>query len=194
MPLIKRYANRKLYDTAARTYISLEHIAEMIRRGIEVQVVDHVTGEDVTVLVLSQIIAEQARAGDGAFSRGTLTALIRAGGDALAVLRPEMAAPFDLARPVEEEIGRRIEWLVWAGELAADEAGPLRERLLSAGDEADVIFLRSAAAVRRVVARRGIAGRADMQLLADRLAALEAEVAALIAARHVSGHQNVTAS
>lgn len=194
MPLIKRYANRKLYDTAARTYISLEHIAGMIRRGEEVQVVDHGTGEDVTALVLSQIIVEQAKAGIGAFPRGALAALIRAGSDALAALRQEMAAPFDLARQVEEEIGRRIERLVWAGELTADEAARLRTRLLSAGDEAGALPAWLAAAIRRALVRRGIAGRADVQLLADRLAALEAEVAALIAARRAAGPQNVTES
>lgn len=194
MPLIKRYANRKLYDTAARTYISLEHVAELIRRGDEVQVVDHATGEDVTALVLSQIIVEQAKAGIGAFPRGALTALIRAGSDALAALRREMAAPFDLARQVEEEIGRRIERLVWAGELTDDEAAHLRARLLSAGDEAGAIPAWPAAVIRRAVARRNIAGRADVQLLADRIAALEAEVATLIAARRGAGPQNVTES
>jgi hypothetical protein len=48
--VIKRYPNRKLYDTEAGRYITLEDVAALICRGHEVQVVDHVTGEDLTVL------------------------------------------------------------------------------------------------------------------------------------------------
>ena len=46
--LIKRYPNRKLYDTAARRYITLEGVAELLRRDEEVHVVDYATGEDLT--------------------------------------------------------------------------------------------------------------------------------------------------
>ena len=64
MPIIKRYPNRKLYDTAAKQYVSLDGIAAMIRRGDEVQVVDHATGEDLTTLTLTQIIVEQEKAAE----------------------------------------------------------------------------------------------------------------------------------
>jgi len=78
VPLIKRYANRKLYNTEAGAYVSLEQIAEMIRGGAEVRVVDHVTGDDLTVLTLSQIIVEQARNSRSDLPRAALMALIRA--------------------------------------------------------------------------------------------------------------------
>ena len=53
MPLIKRYPNRKLYDTEAKQYVTLEQIAELIRSGKDVQVIDHESGEDLTALTLS---------------------------------------------------------------------------------------------------------------------------------------------
>ena len=59
--IIKRYPNRKLYDTEAKQYITLEGIASVIRSGQEVQVIDHVTWEDLTALTLSQIILEQEK-------------------------------------------------------------------------------------------------------------------------------------
>jgi polyhydroxyalkanoate synthesis repressor PhaR len=62
--LIKRYPNRKLYDTAAKQYVSLDIIAGRIRQGDDVQVVDNVTGDDVTVLILAQIVAGQERRQD----------------------------------------------------------------------------------------------------------------------------------
>lgn len=58
---IRKYPNRRLYDTAARRYVNLEDLAAMIRKGTEVQVVDAKTGEDLTRLVLTQIIMEDAK-------------------------------------------------------------------------------------------------------------------------------------
>lgn len=81
MPLIKRYPNRKLYDTEAKRYVTLESITQMIHDGQDVQVVDHETGEDLTNLTLSQIIFEQEKKGSGLLPRALLTNLVRAGGD-----------------------------------------------------------------------------------------------------------------
>jgi polyhydroxyalkanoate synthesis repressor PhaR len=59
--IIKKYGNRRLYDTSASRYINLEDVAGKIRQGREVQVVDAKTGEDLTRVVLTQIITEDAR-------------------------------------------------------------------------------------------------------------------------------------
>ncbi len=59
--VIKKYGNRRLYDTASSRYINLEEVAALIRDGTEVQVVDAKTGEDLTRVVLTQIITEDAR-------------------------------------------------------------------------------------------------------------------------------------
>ncbi|MGD8806379.1 MAG: polyhydroxyalkanoate synthesis regulator DNA-binding domain-containing protein, partial [Chloroflexota bacterium] len=61
MILIKRYPNRKLYNTEAKQYVTLEGIAELIRQGQEVQITDHQTGEDLTAVTLTQIIFEQEK-------------------------------------------------------------------------------------------------------------------------------------
>lgn len=82
--LIKRYANRKLYNTVEKRYISLPHIAELVRQGREIQVVDNTTGADLTALTLSQIILQQEKSHAGSFSRAFLTSLVQAGGDVLA--------------------------------------------------------------------------------------------------------------
>ena len=54
MLVIKRYPNRKLYDTEAKRYITLDGIAELIRQGAEVRVIDHTTDEDLTAVTLTQ--------------------------------------------------------------------------------------------------------------------------------------------
>ena len=59
--VIKRYANRKLYDPQKSQYVTLEELEEMIRAGREITVTDATTGEDLTAMVLAQIILEKAR-------------------------------------------------------------------------------------------------------------------------------------
>ncbi len=59
--VIKKYGNRRLYDTSASRYVNLEEVAAQIRRGADVKVVDASTGEDLTRVTLTQIIMEEAR-------------------------------------------------------------------------------------------------------------------------------------
>jgi polyhydroxyalkanoate synthesis repressor PhaR len=80
--LIKRYANRKLYNTATSRYITLKGIAELIETGEEVSVIDNETGEDITNVALSQILVDHERSNSTA-SRTMLSELMTRGGDAL---------------------------------------------------------------------------------------------------------------
>jgi len=59
--LIKKYGNRRLYNTAASRYVNLDEVADLIRKGREIRVVDAETGEDYTRVTLTQIITEDAR-------------------------------------------------------------------------------------------------------------------------------------
>jgi polyhydroxyalkanoate synthesis repressor PhaR len=81
--LIKRYANRKLYDTEERRFTSLSHIRVLVRHGIDVVVIDHDTGADRTEETLSQALGRRKRAEDPeaeGVGLGLLTELIRAPG------------------------------------------------------------------------------------------------------------------
>jgi polyhydroxyalkanoate synthesis repressor PhaR len=80
--LIKRYANRKLYNTQTSRYITLKGIAELIEAGEEVRVIDNETGEDITSVALSQILVDHERSNTNA-SQTLLSGLISRGGDAL---------------------------------------------------------------------------------------------------------------
>ena len=61
---IKKYANRRLYNTESSSYITLEHLAEMVRQKREFKVVDAKTGEDITRPVLAQIIMDEEQRGE----------------------------------------------------------------------------------------------------------------------------------
>ena len=61
--LIKKYANRKLYDTRTSRYITLEGISELVREGNDIEVVDRESGRDLTSLILSQIVTSEEKRG-----------------------------------------------------------------------------------------------------------------------------------
>jgi polyhydroxyalkanoate synthesis repressor PhaR len=78
--VIKRYTNRKLYDTVESRYVTLDEIAEMIKGGAEVKIIDNRTKDDLTSVTLAQIIFEEEKK-TSKMSLKTLLALIRHGGE-----------------------------------------------------------------------------------------------------------------
>ncbi len=80
---IKRYANRKLYDTQQSAYVTLEEIADFIRNGEEVRIVDNKTKEDLTAVTLTQIIFEQEKRQRRSLPLATLRNIIQSGGEFL---------------------------------------------------------------------------------------------------------------
>ncbi len=76
---IKRYENRKLYDTEDRQYVSFDDIAALVRRGVDVQVVDNTTGDDITTQTLTQVIFEEGKKGRNPLSKDMLHEMIRFG-------------------------------------------------------------------------------------------------------------------
>ena len=75
--LIRKYGDRRLYDTGASRYVKLEDIARMVRDGIDVRVVDDRTGKDITQVIFTQIIVENAREKEIALPLQLLTQLVR---------------------------------------------------------------------------------------------------------------------
>lgn len=77
--VIKRYPNRKLYDTEARRYVSLQRVERLIRDGSEIAVVDAATGADLTPMILTEILLSQERRGQAALPAVFLHQLIKYG-------------------------------------------------------------------------------------------------------------------
>lgn len=74
---IKKYSNRRLYDTEDSRYVTLPEVRQLIIDGIAIQVLDVVTGEDITRTILIQIISEQENGGQPMFTEELLTQMIR---------------------------------------------------------------------------------------------------------------------
>lgn len=103
--IIKRYQNRKLYDTHQSCYVTLEEIAQIIREGNEIQVIDNKTKNDITYITQIQLLFDQekksTRAGDVELLKrvirseeGTFTGHIKALEKAAGGVAPEFKAPF----------------------------------------------------------------------------------------------------
>ncbi len=75
--LIKKYANRRLYDTVASKHVTLDGIRELITAGHDVQIVDETSGEDITRTVLLQVISEQEQGGRPMLDAALLMRIIR---------------------------------------------------------------------------------------------------------------------
>jgi len=86
--VIKKYANRRLYNTQTSSYVTLDHLAQMVKDGTEFEVRDARTGEDITRSVLTQIIFEEEAKGQNLLPIQFLRRLIRFYGDSLQAFVP----------------------------------------------------------------------------------------------------------
>ena len=134
MQLVKKYANRKLYHTNRKQYITLDGIAQLLQGGEVVQVLDNESGADITASTLAQVVL-QARRG-GLLPTTVLAGVINAGGDTIASLRRGLLTSIGSLGVVNAEIERRIDALLARGDIRADEAGRMRRLMLGQPDAA----------------------------------------------------------
>ncbi len=180
MRVIKRYPNRKLYDTEEKKYVTLEGIADLIRKSEEVQVVDHTTDEDLTAVTLSQIIFEQEKRSGGFLPQSVLAGLVQAGGDTMNTLRRSLSTPLGLLHQVDEEIEKRIQTLVSRGELAKEDASRLRDKLLALGSEVSETASLPGQQLGRLFSSRGVPSRDEVEQLTNQIEELSSRIDSLI--------------
>ena len=115
--LIKRYENRKLYDTSRSAYVTLEEIAGMIREGKEIKVVDAKTNEDLTKSTLALIILEQERDKKNLLPLSFMYQLIKYGETVQGTFQDYLSTGLDTFLASQRDVQKRVrEW--------ADAAGP----------------------------------------------------------------------
>lgn len=125
--LIKRYGNRKLYDTSESRYITLDEIARLVRSGNDVKVIDNENGDDLTAITFAQIILEEEKKRSSLISLGLLRELVQHGEDTLAQLRTRVEkGVVDAIGTIGEKAGRRVQEIV--GTVSGErEAAPLAD-------------------------------------------------------------------
>jgi polyhydroxyalkanoate synthesis repressor PhaR len=130
--VIKRYTNRKLYDTVESRYVTLDEIAEMIKAGAEVKIIDNRTKEDLTSVTLAQIIFEEEKK-TSKMSLETLRDMIRHGGEVAQRLmegtQAELRGRVEAVRAAAEQ---RVQSFLRQGQQTSDKA----KELVQASQEA----------------------------------------------------------
>lgn len=104
--IIKKYANRRLYDTESSAYITLDRLGEMIREGREFEVVDAKTGDDITRQVLTQIIVDEEARGSTMLPVNFLKQLIGLYGNSMQAVVPDyLDAAMDAFKRNQKALG-----------------------------------------------------------------------------------------
>jgi polyhydroxyalkanoate synthesis repressor PhaR len=116
---IKKYANRRLYNTETSSYITLEHLSAMVREGRQFQVLDARTDEDITHSVLTQIIMEEESRGQTMLPVNFLRQLISMYGDSMQAMVPEyLEASMDAFRRNQAQFQKAMEGAFAGGPFA----------------------------------------------------------------------------
>ncbi|WP_407149282.1 polyhydroxyalkanoate synthesis repressor PhaR [Bradyrhizobium sp. ORS 86] len=123
---IKKYANRRLYNTGTSTYVTLEDLAAMVKEGEDFLVYDAKTGDDITRSVLAQIIFEQEnKAGQNLLPTTFLRQLIRFYGDSMQMVVPKyLEQSLETLTKEQEKFRKQI-----AGALSGTPFAPLEEQV-----------------------------------------------------------------
>ena len=157
---IKKYANRRLYDTEQSTYITLDRLGQMIREGRDFEVLDAKSGEDITHQVLTQIIVEEESRGGTMLPVNFLRELIGLyGGQMQGAVPQYLEAAMDAFKRNQQAM---------AGAFGTTMLADLTKRNMAMFEDAATAF----------TGKKGAPGAGDSQA-ADELAKLKAELATL---------------
>jgi polyhydroxyalkanoate synthesis repressor PhaR len=129
--VIKKYANRRLYNTGTSTYVTLEDLAAMVKKGEDFVVYDAKTSEDITRSVLTQIIFEQEnKAGQNLLPANFLRQLIRFYGDSMQMLVPRyLEVSIESLTREQEKFRQQLTQAFGTGPFGAGAFAPLEEQV-----------------------------------------------------------------
>jgi polyhydroxyalkanoate synthesis repressor PhaR len=161
---IKKYANRRLYDTESSSYITLDRLAAMIREGRDFQVLDAKSGEDITHQVLTQIIVDEESRGTTMLPANFLRQLIGMyGGQSQSMVSPFLESAMEAFKQNQEKV---------AGAFGTTMFADLAKRNMALFGDAAQAFAPTSAA-------KPAAPPAEAESAASEIAKLKAELAAL---------------
>jgi len=130
MHKIKKYANRKMYDTKDKKYISMDKLSHLIKSGKEVVIIDNKTGKDLTSSIVSQLIARDKNSEDKVVSSKVLMDLVRKGGDTLSDYAKKYVSLWQGALTMaEDEVDKLVNLLVKDKELSKSEGRNLKKEI-----------------------------------------------------------------
>jgi polyhydroxyalkanoate synthesis repressor PhaR len=131
MHVIKKYANRKLYDTRDKKYLTMDRLAELIKAGEAASILDNETGEDLTSAIVSQLLARQKGDDDKAVPSGVLIQMLRKGRGTLFGYGKKYLSLWQSAFTMSmDEVEKLVNALVKDKELSEFEGKSLKKEIV----------------------------------------------------------------
>ncbi len=128
---IKKYANRKLYDTTDKKYISRVRLSKLIKQGQDVEIIDNETGEDITASIVSSLIATTKGKAGATVSSGVLIQLFRRGSNAVTDYAKRYMSLWQRSFVMaEDEIDNMVKGLVKNKEISTSEGNRLKQEII----------------------------------------------------------------
>lgn len=170
--IIKKYANRRLYNTESSSYITLDHLAAMTREGRDFKVVDAKTDEDITHNVLTQIIMEEEARGQTMLPVNFLRQLIAMYGDSMQAFVPSyLEASMDSFRRNQEQFKSAVE-----GAFANSPFAEIAKRNMAMFEAATSAFKPQAGAAAPATPAKPASADDDVSALKAELARLQEKI------------------
>ncbi len=130
MILIRRYANRKLYDTKHSRYVTLKDLRSMVQKGEDVQIIDNETGEDITQQTLANILIQIEKQKKDSVPHEVLIELVRTGGESvMGYFKKSINAGVNVFGQLESEIKSFTSKLLDMGIVSKEEKETLEKRI-----------------------------------------------------------------
>jgi polyhydroxyalkanoate synthesis repressor PhaR len=184
--IIKRYRNRKLYNTQSKCYITLGEIEELVKEQEKVKIIDNITGNDITAITLSQIIFELEKNRAGFLPSNLLLSLVQSGGKRIEEIRQNIFNSLNLIHHFDVEIERRVNLLIRNGELSQEVGTQLLGKLLSVSYKEEDIRENVEGRIIEFLRERQIPTKNDYQTLINKIETLSKRVERL----NVGGEHN----
>ena len=186
MILIKRYPNRKLYNTNSKKYITLSEISKIVKSGKDIRIIDNDSGNDITADTLTQIIFMQEKEQKKFLPGSVLVNLIRSGGDRITAIQKLLFDQFDFSEQVDDEIRFRVYSLVHKGYFSEKEGSELIEKLISKAEkykfhnlERNLELRVSEELIEGYLIRKNLPNKDDLARLANRIDQLNEKISKL---------------
>lgn len=181
--IIKKYSNRKLYDTKEKKYVNLSEISRLIREGIDLKVIDNHSKEDITSLVLAQIIVEQEKTKKIMLpSLLSPLRLLKRGGDSMMNLTKKMLlAGIGTLSLTKEKADKIADDLIKRGELSKSESKDFVVELLDMAEkEKDRIIEKIKPYIEKELEKMNFASQKSVDDLDKKIDSLENKINQLI--------------
>jgi len=177
--IIKRYRNRKLYNTQTKRYITLEEIESLIKRQVDIKIIDNTSGRDITAATLSQIIFELEKNYSSFLPINLLVSLVQTGGSRLEEIRRKVFESLNLSHHYDVEIERRVNILIERGDLTQEEGTLMLNKLLDVRFGQDELVGSLETRILNFFVQQQIPSKNDFEELLLRLESLTARVDAI---------------